>query len=202
MLSASTRAVAAGSQPLRRAGFRAASSQAPVPDTGLDFSDVQSAFQSKTTGELLRSWVVLRMSNIPMLVKNSRRLMDLSNRVVGERATAALLRATFFGHFCGGEDGESIQPTIRRLQDNGVGSILDYAAESDVDAVPAARDLGVPRQAVSARTYDYEGESQCDQNAEICMQAIQVRRGARAAGESGGPRRSGLARHPSGAPRP
>lgn len=122
------------------------------------------------------------MSNIPALVKHARRLMDVSNRVVGQRVTAALLRATFFGHFCGGEDGDSIQPTIRKLRANGVGSILDYAAESDVEAVPKARDLGVPRQSVSARTYDYEGESQCDQNAEICMQAIQVRHGARGEG--------------------
>ncbi len=31
-----------------------------------------------------------------------------------------------------GEDGESIRPTVNRLRSQGIGSILDYAAEQDV----------------------------------------------------------------------
>ena len=33
-----------------------------------------------------------------------------------------------------GEDGETIRPTLSYLAANGIGGILDYAAESDVDA--------------------------------------------------------------------
>ena len=33
-----------------------------------------------------------------------------------------------------GEDGESIKPTLTYLHKNGIGGILDYAAESDVDS--------------------------------------------------------------------
>ena len=42
------------------------------------------------------------------------------------------MRPTFFNHFCAGEDEVSIVPTINYLQNNGIGAILDYAAEADV----------------------------------------------------------------------
>lgn len=38
-------------------------------------------------------------------------------------------QATFFGHFCAGEDERSIKPNVERLLNSGVGAILDYAAE-------------------------------------------------------------------------
>ena len=67
------------------------------------------------------------------------------------------VRHTFFEHFCGGTSGASIQvtrqsprlpplrnpptltrpqSTVRRLQQQNVGAILDYAAEADVDPSP------------------------------------------------------------------
>ena len=37
--------------------------------------------------------------------------------------------------FCGaGEDTDTIRPTVAALQNRGVGAILDYAAEDDVNA--------------------------------------------------------------------
>jgi len=39
-----------------------------------------------------------------------------------------------FGHFCGGEDLRTIQPTVENLKRSGIGGILDYAAEADVGA--------------------------------------------------------------------
>lgn len=45
--------------------------------------------------------------------------------------------------FPAGEDGESIKPTMSYLHKNGIGGILDYAAENDVDAEggPASRQV-------------------------------------------------------------
>ena len=60
-------------------------------------------------------------------------LVALSNRLLGKRFTAALLRPTFFAHFCAGETSEEVAHTIRFLQVQGVGGILDYAAEADVN---------------------------------------------------------------------
>ena len=45
--------------------------------------------------------------------------------------TDTILKYTFFGHFCAGEDEKRIQPAIRALEKAGIGSILDYAAEND-----------------------------------------------------------------------
>ena len=33
-----------------------------------------------------------------------------------------------------GEDGDDVKPTMRRLQQNGIGSILAYSVENDVEA--------------------------------------------------------------------
>ncbi len=46
----------------------------------------------------------------------------------------ALSRAITAIRVCVGEDGETIRPTLSYLAANGIGGILDYAAESDVDA--------------------------------------------------------------------
>lgn len=106
-------------------------------------------------------------------MKRADSLLALSKRVIGERATLALARRTFFAHFCAGEDGASIQPTVQRLRAAGVGAILDYAAEEDVAAEPEAYVRTGERQGVvSARTYDYAGEAECDRNTDIFLQAI------------------------------
>jgi hypothetical protein len=82
--------------------------------------------------ELLRAAFVFWVAGIPPVVRNSRRLVNLSYRVLGSSITEAVLRATFFGHFCGGSDLASVAPTVQKLEKLGVGSILDYAAEKDV----------------------------------------------------------------------
>jgi proline dehydrogenase len=46
-----------------------------------------------------------------------------------------IVRRTFFRHFCAGVDSEDIKKPVARLKECGVGSILDYAAEADVNAV-------------------------------------------------------------------
>ena len=100
-----------------------------------------------------------------------------------------VVRPTFFGHFCAGEDEQSIRPTVELLQKFGVGGILDYAAEADVgddaDDAEHAHGTGSPasdtasahddhhKGVIEARVYDYTTEVECDGNAEIFRQAIQ-----------------------------
>ena len=42
-------------------------------------------------------------------------------------AQAVVLKPTFFGHFCAGEDEATIRPTVEYLRCHGVGSILARA---------------------------------------------------------------------------
>ena len=48
------------------------------------------------------------------LVTNAKRLLDLSYSVLGTRVTNQLMRWTFFGHFCAGEDskGRLLRPSL------------------------------------------------------------------------------------------
>jgi proline dehydrogenase len=62
-------------------------------------------------------------------------------QILGERITNSLMKVTFFGHFCGGENNDDIQPTIKRLSEAGIGSILDYAAEADVGEPLADKEI-------------------------------------------------------------
>ena len=65
-------------------------------------------------------------------VKNSEWLLNVSKRVIGETATHGIVKASFFAHFCAGENELDMQPTLKKLESVGVGAILDYAAEKDV----------------------------------------------------------------------
>lgn len=85
--------------------------------------------------------------------------------------TDPLLKATYFGHFCAGTNEQDIAPTVKFLETCGVGSILDYAAEADVEEETAAPSPAPAAAAAPAkekkiinqcRVYDYKNEEICD----------------------------------------
>ena len=57
------------------------------------------------------------------------------------------------------------------LQKNGIGAILDYAAEDD-GGEGEAPSRGQEHGTVVARTYDYETEEACDRHKEIFLRSI------------------------------
>ncbi|KAI9020605.1 proline dehydrogenase [Hyaloraphidium curvatum] len=156
-----------------RGAASAAAGGAPVPD----FNDARESFAAKSLRDLVRARAVFRLSQVRPLVANADRLVRAAYSVLGTRITNALLRWSFFGHFCAGEDVNSIRPTVQFLERNGIGSILDYAAESDLeeeDAEPPAPQS--PAAAgVQCRVYDYKDEELCDAHAatfEACIRAV------------------------------
>ncbi|KDO29951.1 hypothetical protein SPRG_05141 [Saprolegnia parasitica CBS 223.65] len=138
----------------------------------LDFSETQRIFAAKSTPLLARAYLVFTTCQIPFLVKNSMGLIDASYKVLGDKVTNFGLKSTFFGHFCAGEDAATIQPTLQQLESAGIGAILDYAAEADVEAEKKTPLNGVDANELQARTYDYADEEMCDANAKIVSQAI------------------------------
>ena len=50
-----------------------------------------------------------------------------------------------------GEDGDNIQPKLQMLHSNGIGGILDYAAEDDVGAEDGPASRSQPHDSVIAR---------------------------------------------------
>lgn len=142
----------------------------------IDFTDAKISFKSKSMSELLRGQLVFSACQIKPLVDNSERLIKFSYKTLGMGLTNQFLKWTFFGHFCAGEDEESIRPTVKRLEKGGVGSILDYAAESDIEEsnevvnIPESTTVGK----VSGRVYDYKNEQLCDTHMETFEKAIRA----------------------------
>lgn len=147
-----------------------------------DFNNTRSAFASKTTPELLRAAVCFQLCQIQKLVEHSEELLEYSRKEIGDRATDTVLKATLHGHFCAGENQATIQPVLQQLDQAGVGSILDYVAESDGEPPANKSDTVNPFHAATqrinkkhniAREYDYKNEAKCDQHVKVFQQCIQ-----------------------------
>ena len=63
-------------------------------------------------------------------------------------------------------------PVLKKLHANGIGAILDYAAEEDGDGGAASR--SEEHGSVLARTYDYETEAACDHRKDIFLRSIKA----------------------------
>lgn len=141
-----------------------------------DFDDFHTAFETKSTKELLRAAACFQTCKIPLLVENAESLLLTSRKLFGGRTIDEILKATFYGHFCAGEDQITINPVIQKLKKAGVGSILDYAAENDesVEVMGSVQSrLEMPdRTTVAAQEYDQHSEAQFDQNESTFLQCI------------------------------
>ncbi|KAK9815561.1 hypothetical protein WJX72_005858 [[Myrmecia] bisecta] len=147
---------------------------AKKPFVPLNFDDPQEAFRFKSTGQILRSLGVFSACQIRPLVQHADSLLDWSKKLVGARLVNAIVRRTCFRHFCAGEDQESIRPCLRTLHENGIGGILDYAAEDDVDSEDGPVSRSAPNDTVVARTYDYNTEAACDRHMRIFLRSIEA----------------------------
>jgi proline dehydrogenase len=134
--------------------------------------------KSKTLADLLRSYIVFTICQNKYLVKHSEALIRWSYLFLGHYITNLVLKNSFFGHFCAGEDAILIKPTVDKLHQSGIGAILDYAAEDDIEeeSKPAPDDTISNRKAfVECRVYDYKNEELCDLHVktfEKCIEAV------------------------------
>ncbi|BDA48708.1 Proline dehydrogenase 1, mitochondrial [Coccomyxa sp. Obi] len=151
---------------------RAASRPDKEPFVPLNFNDPQIAFRSKTTGDLLLAYGVFSACQVKPVVNNADALLKLSKRLLGSTIVNGIVKRTFFRHFCAGESQEDIKPRMAALYDAGIGGILDYAAEDDVDAADGPASRCEPHDTVVARTYDYDTEAACDRHTSIFLRSI------------------------------
>ena len=152
---------------LARSSRRLSTATAIAP---LDFTDPRTAFSGTSTAELLRGAVVLTACTIRPFVMNAEMLLGLSTRVFGKTFTDTVVRKTFFAHFVAGESAEGIKPVMQALKAQGVGGILDYAAEADMGDNPlTAGNANQP-----ARVYPYAGEDECDANMQHFLTGVKA----------------------------
>eukprot|EP00002_Diphylleia_rotans_P023935 TRINITY_DN471_c0_g1_i1.p1 TRINITY_DN471_c0_g1~~TRINITY_DN471_c0_g1_i1.p1 ORF type:complete len:466 (+),score=100.79 TRINITY_DN471_c0_g1_i1:51-1448(+) len=93
----------------------------------VDFEDTEKAFRPKSTIELATSATILRICQEEWLVRLG---SDLLKQSTFNRILYSMVRYTFFRHFCAGEEIHECESVIERLNESGVGSIVDYAAEA------------------------------------------------------------------------
>ncbi|XP_049434489.1 proline dehydrogenase 1, mitochondrial [Epinephelus fuscoguttatus] len=182
-------------------------STAAANEISVDFDQTQEAYKSKDSLELLRSLVVFKLCSYDLLVDKNKEIMDLGQKILGQRTFNQFMKMTFYGQFVAGEDHKDIKPLIQKNQAFGVGSVLDYSVEEDISqeeaeqkemdsCVSAAekeskgedhrenkykahKQFGDRRGGVTgARTYFYADEAKCDQHMETFIKCIKASGGS------------------------
>ncbi|XP_049906063.1 proline dehydrogenase 1, mitochondrial [Epinephelus moara] len=182
-------------------------STAAANEISVDFDQTQEAYKSKDSLELLRSLVVFKLCSYDLLVDKNKEIMDLGQKILGQRTFDQFMKMTFYGQFVAGEDHKDIKPLIQKNQAFGVGSVLDYSVEEDISqeeaeqkemdsCVSAAekeskgedhrenkykahKQFGDRRGGVTgARTYFYADEAKCDQHMETFIKCIKASGGS------------------------
>eukprot|EP00878_Enallax_costatus_P012186 GHUV01012726.1.p1 GENE.GHUV01012726.1~~GHUV01012726.1.p1 ORF type:complete len:543 (+),score=186.85 GHUV01012726.1:393-2021(+) len=107
----------------------------------------------------MRMYAVLKTCSITPLVRNADALVKASRKILGDNATFGVMRHTFMKQFCAGETEDDLRPTIDLLRANGIGAIIDYAAEDDVDTTAAKPAASADKPSPSSATTDGAGSS-------------------------------------------
>lgn len=96
-------------------------------DFKLNFQDTQTAFADKSNSELKEKYRLFKMLNSPFLnalgASAAKFALGIGLPVKG------LIKSTIFEQFCGGETIEECEPTIKKLGESHIGTILDYSVE-------------------------------------------------------------------------
>ncbi|KAG2488176.1 hypothetical protein HYH03_013318 [Edaphochlamys debaryana] len=144
------------------------SSHETEPKADLTFTDHAAIFEGRSTADLLRALVVLRLCAVQPLASNSEALLEAARRRLGDERALGFVKDTFYGHFIAGKEPADVWGRMNALRANGIGAILDWAEEEDLlhhctpsataaattpaaSAAPAAAGSGSTRPRVSAR---------------------------------------------------
>ena len=97
----------------------------------LNFRDTKTAFADKSNRDLKEKYQLFKMMNSPFLnsfgTKAAQFALSIGLPVKG------LIKDSIYKQFCGGETIEECQPTIDKLDESHIGTILDYSVEGKDD---------------------------------------------------------------------
>lgn len=103
--------------------------QTTFKNTVLSFENTEIAFRHESNANLKRAYWLFRLINLNFLVKIGPPITNFAFKI--GLPIKALIKATVFNHFCGGETIAECEPAIRNLQSGNVGTILDYSVEGE-----------------------------------------------------------------------
>jgi proline dehydrogenase len=93
----------------------------------INLQDTATAFADKTDDELKRKFRMFKLMNSPLLTNFGTKFTALLLKL--RMPVRGLIKRTVFRQFCGGETIEESQPTIDKLGESKIGTILDYSVE-------------------------------------------------------------------------
>ena len=93
----------------------------------ISFDNTEIAFKSKSNAQLSKAYLLFKIISFPSIVKIGKFLMPISLKL--HLPIKGLIKSTIFSQFCGGESVGECTPTIEKLGEFGVGTILDYSVE-------------------------------------------------------------------------
>jgi len=93
----------------------------------INFQDTATAFADKTDDELKRKFRMFKLMSSPLLTNFGTKFTALLLKL--RLPVRGLIKRTVFRQFCGGETIEESQPTIDKLGESKIGTILDYSVE-------------------------------------------------------------------------
>lgn len=95
----------------------------------LSFDNIEVAFRHRTNAELKKAHRLFNLVGRPWLVK----LGKIFAKPALYLGFKGLIKKTIFAQFCGGENIEQCDNTIKNLAKNGIGTILDYSVEGETN---------------------------------------------------------------------
>ncbi len=97
--------------------------------TQVSFDDTEVAFSYKSDQDLWRSYWLFKAIGAPWLTDVGTKLVKFALKI--KLPIRGVLKATIFEQFCGGETIRDCAPTINRMAQYGVQTILDYSVEGE-----------------------------------------------------------------------
>lgn len=110
---------------MRAANLKPAFSSRLIPRSRFS----ERVYKTLPTGDLINSYVILRMCKSRFLMNNMDKLVRLGKWVFGENTFYGLLKATMGRHFTAGETLHEAQAVIHKYDRQGFKSALNYMAE-------------------------------------------------------------------------
>ena len=146
----------------------------------IDFNDTKNVFKSKSTFDIIKALAVFKICQVKFIVKNANKLLTISRNILGDKVTGIIVKNTIFKHFCAGEGISELNQLYKKINSYGVGGILDYAAEADInntndndnDNDEGSLPNNDQESFQSARVYSYKDEERCDFHTQIFLDCI------------------------------
>jgi len=103
--------------------------------TNGDELDGKASFIGRSTSDVARGLLLLRLSSFESFVQNTENLYKITERVLGRRISEKLLEKTFYAQFVAGESDKALETASARLLKNGNVKLMLCPPMEDLEGI-------------------------------------------------------------------